>query len=262
MPDISLSDRSERIVKFLLRTGTATIEEILAAAGSSAPSIRRDLARLESRGLIRRTHGGATLVEPLLYEPFRYDSSFLAREQRYAEEKRRIGIAAAELIRERDTVGFTAGTTPTQVARCIRHRSGIHVITNAVNIGMELSNQPDLNVTLTGGTMRWAGAFSLTGPTAIEMLNGVFMEKVFIGVCGVDVMRGATTIEPDEAAVFRAMVRQSKQVVVVADSSKIGMVSPALICTPGDIDVLVTDSGIAQEAAEGFKTHGIEVIAV
>jgi DeoR family transcriptional regulator of aga operon len=75
-------------------------------------------------------------------------------------------------------------------------------------------------------------------------------------------MRGATTIEPDEAAVFRAMVRQSKQVVVVADSSKIGMVSPALICTPGDIDVLVTDSGIAQEAAEGFKTHGIEVIAV
>src|SRR5271165_4812256 len=94
----SIDRRSELIVKFLLRTGTATIEEILAVAGSSAPSIRRDLVRLENRGLIRRTHGGATLVEPLLYEPFRYDSSFQAREERYAGEKRRIGLAAAELV--------------------------------------------------------------------------------------------------------------------------------------------------------------------
>lgn len=73
----SLSQRSEKIIKLLLQTGSATIEEILDVAGSSAPSIRRDLARLEGRGLIRRTHGGATLVEPLLYEPFRFDSSFL-----------------------------------------------------------------------------------------------------------------------------------------------------------------------------------------
>jgi DeoR family transcriptional regulator of aga operon len=124
-------------------------------------------------------------------------------------------MAAAELIREHETVGFTAGTTTTQAARCIRHRSGIHVITNAVNIGMELNHQAALDVTLTGGTMRWAGAFSLTGPTAMEMLSGVFLDKAFIGACGVDVRRGATTIEPDEAAVFRAMVRQAKQVIVL-----------------------------------------------
>jgi DeoR family transcriptional regulator of aga operon len=179
-----------------------------------------------------------------------------------AEEKRRIGMTAAELIREHDTVGFTAGTTPTQVVRCIRHRNSIHVITNAVNIAMELSNQPALNVTLTGGTMRWAGAFSLTGPTATEMLNGVFMDRAFIGACGVDAKRGATTIEPDEAAVFRAMVRQAKQVIVVADSSKIGMLSPALICAGSEIDVLVTDSGIAADALEAFRAKEIEVIAV
>src|SRR6266567_6880706 len=113
MSDSSLSLRSERIVKFLLRTGTATIEEILAVAGSSAPSIRRDLARLEARGLIRRTHSGAELVEPLLYEPFRYDSSFLAREQRRAAEKRRIGLASAELVQSGETVGLSAGTTTT-----------------------------------------------------------------------------------------------------------------------------------------------------
>src|ERR1700733_12441634 len=147
----TLNSRSERIMKFLLRTGTASIEEILAEAGSSAPSIRRDLARLESRGLIRRTHGGATLVEPLLYEPFRYDSSFQAREQRNASEKRRIALAAADLIKENETIGLTAGTTTTQIGRAIRHRTNIKVVTNAINIGMELCNHAGIRTSITGG---------------------------------------------------------------------------------------------------------------
>src|SRR3984885_11387370 len=116
----NLNHRSEQIIKFLLSVGTASVEEILAVAGSSAPSIRRDLARLENRGLIRRTHGGATLVEPLLYEPFRFDSSFLAREQRYAAEKRRIGLAGAELVQASETIGLTAGTTPPHVGPSLR----------------------------------------------------------------------------------------------------------------------------------------------
>jgi DeoR family transcriptional regulator of aga operon len=235
---------------------------LAAQLGASAASVRRDLTRLEQRGLVHRTHGGAKLAGQTQYEPFRFDSSFQEREGRFAEEKRRIGFAAAELIREHETVGFTAGTTTTQVARCIRHRSNIHVITNAVNIGMELNTQVALNVTLTGGTMRWAGAFSLTGPTAMDTLSGVFLDKAFIGACGVDVLSGATIIEPDEAAVFRAMVRQAKQVIVVADSSKIAMVSPVLICPVTDIDILVTDSGIAPEALAGFKANGVQVIAV
>jgi DeoR family transcriptional regulator of aga operon len=254
--------RGKRILQLLLQHGSASVDELVASLGTSAPSVRRDLARLEERNLVHRTHGGARIAGQMQYEAFRFDSSFHIREARFVEEKRRIGVAAAELIREHDTVGFTAGTTPTQVARCIRHRNSINIITNAVNIAMELSNQPALNVTLTGGTMRWAGAFSLTGPTAIEMLSGVFMDKAFIGACGVDVLRGTTNIEPDEAAVFRAMVRQSKQVIVVADSSKIGMISPALICPASEIDILVTDSGIPPEAAEGFRANGIEVLAV
>jgi len=127
---------------------------------------------------------------------------------------------------------------------------------------MELNTQVALNVTLTGGTMRWAGAFSLTGPAAMETLSGVFLDKAFIGACGVDVLSGATLIEPDEGAVFRAMVRQAKQVIIVADSSKIAMVSPVLICPVTDIDILVTDSGIAPEALAGFKANGVQVIAV
>jgi DeoR family transcriptional regulator of aga operon len=254
--------RAKKILQVLLRHGNTSVDELASGLGASAASVRRDLAALEQRGLVHRTHGGAKLAGQMQYAPFRFDSSFQERESRFAEEKRRIGLAAAELIREHDTVGFTAGTTTTQVARCIRHRSGINVITNAVNIGMELNNQAALNVTLTGGTMRWAGAFSLTGPTAMETLSGVFLDKAFIGACGVDVLRGATTIEPDEAAVFRAMVRQARQVIVVADSSKIAMVSPALICPVTDIDILITDAGITPDALAGFRSNGIEVLAV
>ncbi|MGA8732151.1 MAG: DeoR/GlpR family DNA-binding transcription regulator [Terracidiphilus sp.] len=254
--------RAKRILQELLRHGNSSVDELAALLDTSAASVRRDLTRLEQGGLVHRTHGGAKLAGQMEYEPFRFDSTYSEREGRFAEEKRRIGIAAAELIREHETVGFTAGTTTTQVARCIRHRNGIHIITNAVNIGMELSNQAALNVTLTGGMMRWAGAFSLTGPAAMETLSGVFLDKAFIGACGVDVLRGATTIEPDEAAVFRAMVRQAKQVVVVADSSKIAMISPALICQVTDIDILITDAGITSDALAGFKANGVQVLAV
>ncbi len=256
----TLNSRCEHIMKFLLRTGTASIEEILEEVGSSAPSIRRDLARLESRGLIRRTHGGATLVEPLLYEPFRYDSSFQAREQRYASEKRRIGLAAAELVLPHETIGLTAGTTATHIGRSLRHREHIQVVTNAINIGMELCNQPGIRTYLTGGSVPWAWSFSLTGNAALNFLNDVYMDKVFLSVIGIDVERGATTLEADEALVFRKMLKQSKQVIVVADSSKLGKVSPAFICPLSDIHKLITDTGSTDHAIEPFRRLGIEVI--
>jgi DeoR family transcriptional regulator of aga operon len=234
----SINRRSEQIIKFLLRTGTATIEELLAVAGSSAPSIRRDLARLENRGLIRRTHGGAELVEPLLYEPFRYDSSFLAREQRHAGEKRRIGLAAAELVQAGETVGLTAGTTTTHIGRSLRHREKIQVVTNAINIGMELCNQPGIRTYLTGGMVPWA----------------------FLSVTGLDAARGATTLETDEALVYRKMLKQSRKTIVVADSSKLGKVSPAFICPANEIHLLITDTGASAEDLAPFERQGIETM--
>ena len=258
----SISRRSEQIINFLLRAGTATIDELLAVAGSSAPSIRRDLVRLENRGLIRRTHGGAELVEPLLYEPFRYDSSFLAREQRYATEKRRIGVTAAELVEAGETVGLTAGTTTTHIGRSLRHRDKIQVITNAINIGMELCNQTGIRTYLTGGVLSWSWSFSLTGNAALDFLDNVYMDKVFVSVTGLDAERGATTIEADEALVYRKMIKQARKVIVAADSSKVGKVSPAFICPASAIHTLITDTGASAEALEAFERLGIQIIRV
>jgi len=249
-------------MKFLLRTQTATVEDILAEVGSSAPSIRRDLASLERMGLVLRTHGGATLVEPLLYEPFRFDRSFLAREQRYAEQKRRIGLAAAEMVRDNETVGLTAGTTATWVGRGLRHHERVQVVTNAVNIGMELCNIAGIRTVLTGGTVAWAWTFSLSGNSALNFLDDVYMDKVFLSVIGIDAERGATTLEAEEALVLRKMIKQSRRVIAVADSSKLGKVSHAFIVPVREIHCLVTDTGASDEAIAPLLQQGVEVVRV
>src|ERR1700684_1630911 len=101
--------RSDRIIKAILRAGDISVQELVEQVGTSAPSIRRDLARLEKRGLVLRTHGGATLVEPLLYEPFRHDTSFQARLLRSADAKRRIGLAAAGAAHAKPSGGTAGG---------------------------------------------------------------------------------------------------------------------------------------------------------
>jgi DeoR family transcriptional regulator of aga operon len=144
----------------------------------------------------------------------------------------------------------------------LRHRSHITIITNAVNIGMELCNMPDLKVHLTGGYVRWPWSFSLVGAAAINFLGDSFLEKLFLSVSGIDADRGTTTHESDEALTFRAMVKQAKQVIVVADSSKLGIVTPSLICPIEDVDVLVTDAGASDEVVASFTRIGIRVIRV
>jgi DeoR family transcriptional regulator of aga operon len=253
-------ERSDRIMRALLRAGDISVQELVEQVGTSAPSIRRDLGRLEKRGLVLRTHGGVTLVEPLLYEPFRHDTSFQAREKRSAEAKRRIGLTAAELVGEHETVGLTAGTTTTQVGRSLRHRRGISVVTNAVNIGMELCNQPAIKTMLTGGTMAWAWTFALAGQSALNFLREVYLDKAFIGVTGFDLERGITTLESEEAAVSQAMIRNARQVIVVADSKKFGKVSPALICPVSCMHTLVTDKDIPADLHAELTKRGIHVI--
>jgi DeoR family transcriptional regulator of aga operon len=254
--------RDDQILKLLLRKGSVTVEELISSLRASAPSIRRDLTRLEARGLIRRTHGGAALVQELLYDPFRYDAAFQTREHRFVKEKRHIGVAAAELVEENETIGLTAGTTTTWVARSLRHRSNITIVTNAVNIGMELCNMPGLKIYLTGGYVHWPWSFSLIGAAAISFLGDRFLDKLFLSVSGIDATRGTTTNESDEAVTFRAMVKQAKQVIVVADSSKLGVVTPSLICPITDVDVVITDAGASEESAEAFAAKGIKVMRV
>ena len=125
---------------------------------------------------------------------------------------------------------------------------------------MELCNQPAIKTTLTGGTLAWAWAFALVGPLALATLNDLYLDKVFLGVTGFDLQRGASTLEMEEATVARAMVKQSKQVVIVADSSKMGMVSAAHVCPLTSVHTLVTDTGLPAAQRKQIEKLGVRVI--
>jgi len=170
-----MSDRSERqsarikaILRDLQQGGSLSIEDLCERYGASLATIRRDLQELEDRGLLRRIRGGAMPIEPLFYEPFRTSPSFQDLVGRHAEEKRRIGQAAAELLEPGNTLSLTAGTTTTEVVRCLPYEYNLKVITNTVNVAMELSKRKDVDVFVTGGHLRGAWQHDLhekAGPT-------------------------------------------------------------------------------------------------
>ena len=253
------SDRTDKILKLLRQSGKISVDELIEKLRVSPASVRRDLASLEGRGMVRRTPGGITTIEPLLYEPFRYDQIFQSRDQHRTAEKRRIGLACGELILQNETVGFTAGTTTTHVARNLRHRHSIRVITNAVNIAMELSNCEGLRTFVTGGFIQWAGSFSLVGHGAVAFLDDVYMDKVFVSACGVDPVKGVTILEAEEAQTFRAMIRRAKTTIVVADSSKLGVVTAALVCPISEVHMLITDTAATDKVVSPFVKAGVEV---
>jgi DeoR family transcriptional regulator, aga operon transcriptional repressor len=252
------SHRASQILEALLRIGRVTVEELAARLEVSTATIRRDLTSLERQGLLRRVHGGAAPVEPMLYEPFRHLSSFQEQEQKFVSEKRRIALAAAETVSNGETIAIGAGTTTTQVARSIRHRKGITVVTNAVNVGMELSHRRDLKVFLTGGFMsgEW---FALVGAAAISGVREIFVDKVFVGVDGISAQNGLTTNYPDQASVHRAMMQQARKRIVVADHRKFGVTATSLIWPASDVDLVITDKGASDAAIAPFLANGIEV---
>jgi DeoR family transcriptional regulator of aga operon len=116
-----------------------------------------------------------------------------------------------------------------------------------------------LQTFVTGGFVQWAGSFSLVGQGAVNFLSDIYLDKVFVSACGVDVSRGITVIEPEESLTFRAMIHQAKVRIVVADSTKLGMVTPAMVCPVSEINMLITDSRATDKAIAPFTERGIEV---
>jgi DeoR family transcriptional regulator of aga operon len=253
------SSRWEQILQELLRYGEVSVDSLAKNFNVSAATIRRDLSELERQGLLRRTHGGANPVTPMLYEPFRNLSSFQEQEEKCAAEKRQIGLTAASLISDGETVAIGAGTTTTQLARSIRHRKGITIVTNAVNIAMELSHLPDIRVSMTGGSLSgdW---FALVGDVAQQNVSQTFFDKAFVGVDGAHAEHGLTTNYPDQAAIHRAMMRQAQQRIVLADHRKIGAVGRSLIWPADDLDKLITDKSTNDESIAPFTAKGIVVL--
>ena len=251
--------RLNAILTALQHSGSVSVESLSKDLDVSLVTIRRDLDSLEGQGLLRRTHGGAVSIEPLFYEPFRNDRSFQAQVEKFADEKRRIGRAAAALIEEGEIIALTPGTTATEVIRGLPLHRKITVVTSTVNVAMELSKRKDLDVFVTGGHLRgdW---FSLVGPTAAQSLSHLLIRTVFIGADGIDPKWGLSCYNPDEAQLNSSMTKHAQRKIAVVDHSKFGIVAGWRICPMSDVDILITDSGSTDEMLAPFERGQIQVI--
>jgi DeoR family transcriptional regulator of aga operon len=235
------NERDKEILRQLLKDGEVTVERLAERFETSPATIRRELSDLEGAGLLRRIHGGAIQVEPMLYEPFRLLSSFAAQGQMQVAEKRRIGLAAAEMIKDGEIVALSAGTTTTQVGRSIHDRKGVTVVTNAINIAMELSHRVDLKIIMTGGFLN-KDYFALTGASGIAAIHEMFYDRAFISVDGIHPEHGLTSDSPELSAISRAIIQQSSKTIVVADHSKFGKVCRTVIAPVEKVHLIITDN--------------------
>ena len=249
-------ERRRSILEIINREGRGLVKNLALQVQTSQVTIRKDLEILHAQGLVQRAHGGALSVEAgALFDP-----SLREKERQHRREKERIAEAAVALVKEGESVILDSGTTTTAVARALRNRGGLTVITNAVNIAAELAST-SIEVILTGGILR-ENSFSLVGPLAEETLRRLSADILFLAVDGFDVHIGPTTPNLLEAHVNQVMVDISRRVVVVCDSSKFGRRSLSQITAPSNIHHIITDSKIPKADLKELSAAGIKVTTV
>lgn len=258
-------ERLNTLLELVAQRGTVDVEDTARELDVSAATVRRDLDHLAHQQLLTRTRGGAVANSVSYDLPLRYKSA------RQASEKQRIAATAAGLVTAGSVVGLSGGTTTTEVARAIAARADLDgrrdgvptvtVVTNALNIANELVVRPHVKIVVTGGVAR-PQSYECIGPLATHVLRELTLDVVYIGVNGIDPQRGASAHHEGEADINRLMVQRAKQVVVVADATKLGRQAFARICDISQVHVVITDRSATDEAVEPLTEAGVRVLRV
>jgi DeoR family transcriptional regulator of aga operon len=251
-----IDERRQHILSLIENEGRVLVGELSHDLGISQITIRKDLEHLQSKGLLQRTHGGALRTQSSAL----FDPSLKEKQQHHSEEKQRIALAAAGMVEEGQCVILDSGTTTSAIAHELKRFADLTVITNAVNIATDLTSS-NLEVILIGGSLR-KNSFSLVGPLAEDTLKEMHADILFLGVDGFDAELGLTTPNLLESRVNRAMVKASRRVVAVCDSTKFGRRSLSRIVPPSAIHCVITDSDLSTETADSLRAQNIEVVLV
>ncbi|HEX7341344.1 MAG TPA: transcriptional repressor AgaR [Rhodanobacteraceae bacterium] len=258
MPRLLVEERRRHIIDLVEKNGRATVEGLSQHFGISAVTIRGDLEALDRAGAITRSHGGAL---PIVVAHI--DTPLTIKESRRLAEKRRIGAAAAKLISDGETIILDSGSTTVEIARCIRQRQwqSLTVITNALNIALELNGLTNVRIMMLGGMLR-PTSYSLAGPDAEQALGKLSADRLFLGVDGLDPLVGVTTPDPQEAMLNALMVRVSRETVAVLDSSKLGQRSLSVIAPVESLQVVITDTNAPAATIDNLRERGVQVMTV
>lgn len=249
-------ERKRRIVQFLERYTRGSVQELSQETGVSESTIRRDLKELEEAKLLKRTHGGAVSLQRVNFEAPYYD-----KEDRFLEEKRRIARKAVQMIQEGDAILLDGGTTTLQIAKELKSFSNIKVITNSIMALNELKECRNIEVSITGGMLR-PDTMAFVGPMAEHSLDMVRVDKAFLATNGLDLQQGISTPNMLEAATKRKMIAIAKQVILLADRSKIEQVSYCKVADITEIDHLFMDSGAPDSFIQKLRETGVDVTLV
>ncbi|MCB0284595.1 MAG: DeoR/GlpR transcriptional regulator [Calditrichaeota bacterium] len=248
--------RRSKILESIEEEGQLRVHELSERFGVSVVTIRNDLIQLEKKNLLIRTHGGAIKEKRV-----NIDFALSQKTKMNTDEKLRIAKKAVEFIKEGDTIILDSGSTTQLIAKQIKNFKNITVLTNALNIVATLSDSKDLEIIIPGGILR-KRSLSLIGPIAEISVNNFSVDKLFLGVDGIDPQYGITTPNLEEAHLNRIMIERSKEIFVVTDSSKFEKQSMALITDLENIDVLITDTKIKENHKEQCLNKNVRVITV
>ena len=240
-------------MRMLEAKGRVTVIELSRLTDVSEMTIRRDLEALEREELLKRTRGGAVSVISLSYEP-----PYILRKDSHTSAKTRIARRAAEVLNEGETVILDVGTTAVEVARALKGRVNLTVLTSNLWAAAILADEPGIVLMLTGGKTR-ARERSLVGNLATRAFSELVFDVFIMGVAGIHPEFGITDYNMEEALVKRAALGASRRHIIVADSSKIGKVAFAKLCGLEQIDMIITDDDAPDELA-ALRSEDIELV--
>jgi DeoR family transcriptional regulator of aga operon len=248
--------RRRQILDLVEQLGQVTIHDVVRQFAVSSVTARSDLDALSSDGAVLRSHGGAVRHEPTQDYPLKVKATL------HRPEKLRIGQAAAKLVQANETVILDSGTTTAEIAKSLkRSRLKITVITSALNIVNELADAQEISLIMLGGLLRTL-SYSFVGPQAEAMLRDLHADRLFLAVDGFTLENGPFTSDVLEAQLNGLMMRVSREVIVVADSTKLGRRSPFRIGPLENVHRLITDSRAPKDFTDTLREKGINIMLV
>ena len=247
-------ERQRQILSLLSRQGRLSVAEIVEQFSISEATARRDLESLASEGKVQRVHGGAIAVEQAPPE-----LPILERENEEADEKTRIGRVAAELIADNESVFLGSGTTVLDVAKNLRDRKNLTVITNSLPVLNTLAGLKEITVISLGGQLR-DSELSFIGHITEQALAEIRVDKVVMGTRGISLEHGLTNDYLQETLTDRAILRIGREVIIVADHTKVNRVSTVLLAPLDAVHTFVTNEQADEKFIQSLKKQNIKVI--
>ncbi|HHV55172.1 MAG TPA: DeoR/GlpR transcriptional regulator [Firmicutes bacterium] len=253
MPTLPMERRAE-IIRILEAQGSVRVATLAVRFNVTEETIRRDLEALEEQGILQRTYGGAVRagITPV-------ESPVGRRELEHRAEKEAMAQKAVDLIEDGETLFLDSSTTALALARALRSKQRLTVLTNGVRIVMELATRSGYTVIATGGLLR-ESSLSFVGPLAERAVSQYHVDWAFLSCKGFTLERGMTESNELEAQLKRLMVSHAHRAVAMVDSSKFGHVAFATIVPISDLNILITDDGAPGAILDQVRESGVEVM--